>query len=523
MFKMAYLLECGQNEPIPEPLDDSTSKYVKIATNLDYSSIFRAVGECNGSYMWFTTEERSGTEYLISHSEFNIISNGAIAVDIPENADYIYFQFTNFNVSTNVLQGLKITEISGGSGSINEYSSILTLLPNTTPTLTTGLYVLTGGQSGIYIGSASPNNLVFGTGEIFYYDSTDTIFYGEFNNVSLVEGTWGIAQSERIENVLTNNRNKIPTSQAVYNAISGLSGSYYTSINEAITFNLDGTMTPSLSASGFYYFKNHVWFYEGNDLNSASSLEGAICYYDATNKVLTATGTQKDGMKYFNNSLTYVDSTDGWNYEYEEFSAVLTDSSIATSISSSSTNSQVASALAVYNAISSSSSSITMISNDIILQENVTPTLTTGLYVLTNAEIFIGSSSPSNVVFGKGEIIYYDSSATTFYGNFNIVALSEGTWGIRQNDIIENSLTNSRNRIPTSQAVYNAMLAQDVTSQFTFTPESTFTLNNFSVTKIGLKMASVQVDFTKSGGTISADTLIGTIDCLPLLNIMRLR
>ena len=310
------------SDPLPELIEGVNYRHIKIPLLQNYSSVFLVNGECD-SYLWFTTKVINSVEYVTSHSGLNIKTNGTIYIsaDIPDDADYLYFQFSNYNSSTNVLEGLKISEISGGNASITKITSDIVLLSDTTPTLTTGLYVLANAE--IFIGSSSPSNVVFGKGEIIYYDSTATTFYGNFNMVALNEGTWGITQNDIIENSLTNSRNKIPTSQAVYNAIQG----------------------------GF----------------------------------------------------------------------------------------------------------ITKISSDITLIPDTPLTLTTGLYLLENAVIYFGSAQPTNVVFGKGEIIYYDSTATTLYGDFNIVALEQGTWGIRQNDIIENTLTNSRNRIPTSQAVYTAI------------------------------------------------------------------
>ncbi len=325
----------GVNEPLPEPLEDSTSRYIKIAKSLNYSCIFNVNGTCNGSYMWFTTEERAGTEYLVSHSELNLIENGYIGVDIPENADYIYFQFTNFNSSTNVLEGLKITEIEGGGGgspTISELTSPIVLQTNQEPTLETGLYLV---GAGIFIGSTDYTNAVFGTGEIIYYKANSKKFYGNIGIVEQIEGgVWSIAQSEMIDaTTLSNSRTKIPSSFAVQNALQN--------VNQ-----------------------------------------------------------------------------------------------------------------------------IHKIYEDISLLTDTVPTLDSGLYVLTNAGIYIGSIVESNLMFGSGEIVYYEAPSKTFYGSCFTVTQVSGEWIYDENDKIDvTTMTNRDNKFPTSLAVYNAIIENNIFSQ----------------------------------------------------------
>lgn len=337
----------GINDPLPEPLEDSTSRYIKIAKSSNYSCIFNVNGTCNGSYMWFTTEDRAGTEYLVSHSELNLIENGYIGVDIPENADYIYFQFTNFNASTNVLNGLMITEIEGGGGgspTIAELTSPIILTENQTPTLESGLYLV---GAGIYIGSALYTNVVFGAGEIVYYKANSKKFYGDFNIVEQIEGTWSIAQNERIDGTtLSNSRNRIPSSLAVYNALQNV---------------------------------------------------------NAIHKI------------------------------YE----------------------------------------------DISLITDTVPTLQTGLYVLTNAGIYIGEMTIANLMFGSGEIVYYEAPTKTFYGSCLNVTQVSGEWIFDENDKIDvTTMTNRQNKFPTSLAVYNAIHNKNIMNA---NNSATFNVNQDSV------------------------------------------
>lgn len=503
--------ELIKNNPLPEPTQDATSRYIKIAKNLNYSCIFEAVGQCNGSYMWFTTEDISGTEYLLTHSEANMIVDGNVGVDIPEEADYIYFQFTNYDAATNVLEGLKITDISsgGGSGSIMKLNSDLVLLSDTQPSLASGLYIL---NAQIFIGSSSPSNLVYDVGDIIYYEASSNTFYGDFSVVQLTGGSWGIRQNSRIDAVtLSNSRMKIPSSLAVTNAIQNAT-SIITPLENNITLTNEGTIsdlngTLSLE-SGFYLTKNVYYVSTLGTTNLAQKLSNNVCYYDEINDKLSLTGLQTGGLLYYDTYAIYIENladpnASGWDYVDFDFYNVLTQNDIDTQISSSSTNTSVPSSLAVYNALQNGSSVIKLTS-DLVLLANTSPSLTTGVYVL-NASIYIGSSSPSNLVFDVGELVYYDSSVTTFYGDYNTVELSGGTWGIRQNSRIEDTLTDSRIKIPTSHAVYDALDYNfiQIRNSSDYTVASTGTWN-----KVYVPLTSL---YNSHGNSFSQNTTDGSI------------
>lgn len=349
-FEYVNLLENAQNgifvnlhkgDTLPFPTAISDNKYVKIPKYIDYSCIYIASGSCIGANMWFTTKVENGVEYVSSLSELNLETDGLVYVDIPADADYIYFQFSAFGLS-NRLQAMKLKDIEGAS--VNKISSSLVLLADTTPSLESGFYAL---DSGIFIGSASPSNLVYSTGELIYYDSTSKIFYGTLNSVALENGTWTIYQNENIENTLTNSRNKIPTSQAVYNAVQNAS-SFYTTLDETLTFNLDGTNNLNLQEG--YYLTQLVQYYDRNGLNTSGTLSNAFCYYNATDKRLALCGIQHN-IYNFLTYLYYIDSEFGWVAVSHTFTNVLENSKIETNITSSSDNTKVAGAKATYDLV----------------------------------------------------------------------------------------------------------------------------------------------------------------------------
>lgn len=335
---------------LPEVTILPNYKYAKInLAQKNPSSEFLVNGWTENTVMWFTTksEDLIGNEKIVNCSDINldIGEDAYVSIDLM-NADWLYFQFSNVETAIPKVELLSLTEIGGTS--VNKLTSSLVLLANTTPSLESGFYAL---DSGIFIGSASPNNLVYSTGELIYYDSTSKIFYGTLKSVSLENGTWTIYQNENIENTLSNSRDKIPSSKAVYDAVQN-AGSFFTTLQNDITFNLDGTISDStgtLTLTDGFYLTKLVNYVDDNGTNLAPALSQNYCYYNASSNKLTLTGLQRGGLISYNTFLSYLDSTNGWFYWNKSFVDVLDTSKIETTISSSSTDSKVASAKAVYD------------------------------------------------------------------------------------------------------------------------------------------------------------------------------
>lgn len=337
---------------LPEVTILPNYKYAKInLAQKNPSSEFLVNGWAENTVMWFTTksEDLIGNEKIVNCSDINldIGEDAYVSIDLM-NADWLYFQFSNVDTAIPKVELLSLTEIGGTS--VNKLTSTLVLLADTTPSLESGFYAL---DSGIYIGSASPNNLVYSTGELIYYDSTSKIFYGTLKSVSLENGTWTIYQNENIENTLSNSRDKIPSSKAVYDAVQN-AGSFFTTLQNDITFNLDGTISDStgtLTLTDGFYLTKLVNYVNDNGTNLAPALSQNYCYYNASSNRLSLTGLQRGGLISYNTFLSYLDSTNGWFYWNKSFLDVLDTSKIETTITSGSTNSKVAGAKAVYDII----------------------------------------------------------------------------------------------------------------------------------------------------------------------------
>lgn len=342
-------------EELLSPWQEANYYYVKIplfegtgATRkkIYYNTIFKIKGKMADNSMFFATKLQNDTEYIVeaSNSNIELTSLTDIEFNVPEEADYIYFQFSNTNTLDYVLQLQRIDKIVNPS-EITKISNPLVLSAGTAPSLSTGLYVL---DADVFIGTATPANLVFGSGEIIYYDSTTSTFYGNFNLVALESGTWNIYQNGILENTLSNSRNKIPTSQAVYKALSGAGSAFYQTLDSnTLVFNQDGTTTPQLADDTYYFIKSLQITYYYNDTARTTILPiDSLCFYSSS-KQLIISSVNKD-TTLIKARLRFVTSL-GWELlEYHTNNLVLRDN-IASSITASSTNNQVAGAKAVYD------------------------------------------------------------------------------------------------------------------------------------------------------------------------------
>lgn len=102
---------------------------------------------------------------------------------------------------------------------------------------------------------------------------------------------------------------------------------------------------------------------------------------------------------------------------------------------------------------------VTTLTGNVVLSAGSTTTgLTTGFYDTGSYKVYFHSQTLGNEIFGD-EMFYYDSSTNTFIGAFQTCYydLIESDWGLIQNDYLENTLSNARNKVPTSYAVSQAL------------------------------------------------------------------
>lgn len=101
---------------------------------------------------------------------------------------------------------------------MRKLTEVLVISDGTSPTLTEGFYYT--GVYGVYHNSALANNLLFGTGEILYFDADTNTLSGSLKSVFYEQGEWLIMENAAITDEVIDSREKIPTSSAVYDAIN---------------------------------------------------------------------------------------------------------------------------------------------------------------------------------------------------------------------------------------------------------------------------------------------------------------
>jgi len=249
------------------------------------------------------------TEQLIEETFFTITD--------PSNY-YIIFQFTDTDFDEPILQ-VETTVIDTGSdyndldnkpsingvplvgnktsadlhieggASVTNLTSNIVLAENSTLGLSTGFY--NTGAYGVYYHEATADNLILNTDELFYFDSeTQTLIMENksyfYEGQDLFSGDWYIKEHNSITNEIVNNRSKIPTSQAVYNALQNISN-FYSKLNYSLHLQSNGTIlddgnNPVTLATGFYKFINDKKIVIGQENYDVTA--NGIFYYDSTHK-----------------------------------------------------------------------------------------------------------------------------------------------------------------------------------------------------------------------------------------------
>lgn len=95
---------------------------------------------------------------------------------------------------------------------------------------------------------------------------------------------------------------------------------------------------------------------------------------------------------------------------------------------------------------------VTMLTSDLVLGNGLS--MDTGFYNAGNYSVYIGSVSPANLIMAQAEMFYFDNDTQTLTTPYASYFYESGQWNIFQNSYIENELTNTRDKIPTSHAVY---------------------------------------------------------------------
>lgn len=105
------------------------------------------------------------------------------------------------------------------------------------------------------------------------------------------------------------------------------------------------------------------------------------------------------------------------------------------------------------NVISATGTTVSNLTSNLVL--NGTLDLDTGFYNTDEYGVFLSSVNPANQILSQAEMFYFDKDKQVLTAGFASYFYENGAWSIFQNSNIENELTDSRNKVPTSHAVYD--------------------------------------------------------------------
>ena len=399
----------------------------------------------------------------------------------------------------------------GSVGKIIPLSGNLVLVDGEEPALDSGVY-----YSGEYTVGSSTKTWV-GPYEVFYYNKGDKTFVTPMYNffLSADEERWMIQNNEYVTDTVVDNRFKIPTSKAIYEALQNISADkFYTELTKNIYLNSDGSITDDLE-DGFYYTENYRIYYWNGTQNDILTANPGLKYVNH----LTDTITEVDvcftgdniGFKIHEMYVRYNPSTLSWEYNYKRFRQYVRGIDeytwVRSSIPNSDYDNDVPSIEAVRNYVSGltpGGASVTDLTANVVLGSSAL-TIDTGFYNTANY-LVLYSSSPSITLVSPDEIFYFDKDRQVLWTPLECYKFDDvnNEWGIYPNGHIENSLTNDRTKIPTSQAVYTAIqnISPANPNIITCTLESNVSVN-WPVTEYhALSLA----ENTKVGSKLSVDS-----------------
>lgn len=219
---------------------------------------------------------------------------------------------------------------------------------------------------------------------------------------------------------------------------------------QTLDSDLDVTNNLQLINSGVYYTGDFKVKAFNEDFQTYMSLvpeKTLFAYYQDYNMIIPLYDyNQNKSLKKF---YEYDTDSNTWN---------LTNYEVSTEINSQSSDYDIPTGKAVYDFVQSQSGGgieVKRLEGNVVLNAGFTITgLTTGFYDTGEYTIYYHSQTAGNELF-KSELVYYDMDNNTFIGSLKTVYYEglDMDWAIAENGAVENTLSNSRDKIPTSQAV----------------------------------------------------------------------
>ena len=395
-------------DEIPQPEEFINSSFIVIDKQDIPSTSFRVTGN-SVSQIWFTCSDNPTLSTSILRS---VGTSGTpqdpvhyrdteITIDVPENANFIVVNFTDTN---EVTPKVEVISESISANDVKDLEANLILTANTQLTLDSGFYKTTENYK-VYYHNAIADNLILNSYELFYFDNDSQTLIMENRNYFYETNDWVVQEHNNITNEILNDRSKIPTSKAVYDAIQNISPSsrIFTTLNESINLN-DGT-APTLS-EGWYYTGNFL-VRVNNNLIVADKNFFYVYPYE-TNETLNYNIYCLDKLQ---TSYQKIINYSGTNQVYDiinrQFSNLITSSDVVSSIPATESDDDIPNVEAIRN----------YINNKISRYASFQITADTNL--VTTAD-WSAKTVPLELITNHiSDLISYDSSTNTFTASKN--------------------------------------------------------------------------------------------------------
>ena len=449
---------------VPIPTTEANSMFMYINVNDLQARKFRISGTAGLSSAFFTCNENpsvvSASNVFKSFSPNNTYVNDEVSITIPDDANFLVFNFVNTNV--NVPSVEYIVETVGGTSNYN--------LLNNKPSINgvelvgnksfedLGLNImkeydeLTSYVTGSYFNLTFPSSI----GDIVTAPTTaENTAYLIIDKNDIESNTFRVTgASSNYIYFLTDNEPlglDVPTIQALSSYDTGFTDEeitidfgdasflvfnftdtdvtipkvevvtetfggdvFYNKLSEDLV--LTTNTTPSLE-EGYYYTNGHS-IKIGNSVQT--EFNDCIFYYDSTGSSIDSPKIQLVFNKLGNAQYSYIFMSS--NQEWQKVYGInLTDLDVRTSVSSLSTNSTIPSSKAVYDFVTSQGgdSFYTEIDENITCASDgtITPVLTDGYYFLTSPhhiQYIDSDNTAQNTYVFTNSIFYLDSTNKVF-------------------------------------------------------------------------------------------------------------
>lgn len=356
----------------------------------------------------------------------------------------------------------------------------LILVANTTLELPSGFYMFTDVLYGLYYHEATLSNLLAGFNDnIFYFDNDLQTFYLSNANIIYDDdlNDWSIIEHSYVTNEILNDRSKIPTSKAVYDAIQNISpsGSNVTDFTENIVLLAN---TQTTLEKGFYNTKNYKIYLHSIAPENVLIGNNEVVYVSTGSTIITDN---------YNLSLVDEDGVIDWVFDNHSgiTSEVVDDDTL------------IPTSKAVYDALQNLPSDTAFyqtLSSDVALTNGTALTLSDGWYYSSNHIVSVNGTTAI-----PEESFFYVGTASETVKNITIY---ENTKQYVVNQILDSSNSYTHIKTNSYELLEDSDMTQTINSSSTTTqiPSAKAVYDKYSPNILSYLMTTnTGVDISSSG------------------------